>query len=190
MQIIGGFLRGRHLFCPKGLEIRPTSSMLREMLFNIIQHKIADARFLDLFAGTGAMGIEAISRGAKEVVFIDNNKKALLAIEKNLELLQVTSLAKVYLGDALGMIKKPFLQEIPFDLIYIDPPYDFFDDSSFLPSLLKEIQDQKILKKGGLLFVEAPYRKKDPIPESAFDGFSLERRKRVGHSELIILNHF
>lgn len=186
MHVIAGSLKGRRLECPKGLDVRPTSSMLRETLFNIIQMQIPSAKFLDLYAGTGAVGIEAISRGASEVVFIDHSAQAIQYIKKNLERLGVTEEAKVIVGDAPLIIKKILREQEPFDMIYIDPPYKLFEDEGYISSLMADIVHYHILKKGGLVFVESRMEKKGHPQEKNFEGFVLEKIKKAGSSQLAI----
>ena len=120
MRIVGGTYKSRVLLEFKGNDVRPTADKVRESLFNILQNRIYGSEFLDLFSGTGAMGIEALSRGAKRVVFNDKARESISLIRKNLEKLGVTENFEVTNLDAvtclLGSVDK-------FDIIYIDPPY-------------------------------------------------------------------
>lgn len=120
MRIVGGQYKGRVLNNFSGKDVRPTSDMVRESLFNILQFKIHGATFLDLFAGTGAMGIEALSRGAKSVTFNDANKNSINLIKSNLEKCKITDGVEVKNTDALVYLDVSNKQ---FDIIYIDPPY-------------------------------------------------------------------
>ena len=119
MRIVAGIYRGRTLlsFADKG--VRPTSDMARESLFNILQYRVNGASFLDLFAGTGAMGIEALSRGAKKVTFNDKSRDSVALVKKNLQKLSITERVQVLNKDALEVLKSGE----KFDIIYIDPPY-------------------------------------------------------------------
>ena len=120
MRVISGSARGRKLKEIAGIDIRPTSDMVKESVFNIIQFDIEGRRVLDLFAGTGQLGIEALSRGAKSVVFIDSSPEAVGLIHKNVNLSGFEGCATIYRRDALR-----FLEGCEaFDLIFIDPPYD------------------------------------------------------------------
>ena len=120
MRIVGGSLKGRVL-CPfEKIGVRPTSDMTRESIFNILQFRIAGAKFLDLFAGTGAVGIEALSRGAKEVVLNDFSKESILLIKKNLDKLGIKEGVKVTSFDAVSLIEGG---REKYDIIFIDPPY-------------------------------------------------------------------
>ena len=120
MRIVGGKYRGRVLTEFSGRDIRPTSDKARESLFNILQFKIYGKTFLDLFCGTGAVGIEALSRGAKSVTFNDADRKSIEVLKKNLAKLKVEEEFKVKNIDAISLLKTSTEK---FDFIYIDPPY-------------------------------------------------------------------
>src|SRR6185436_801918 len=125
MRIIAGKYRGRRLKSPPSLGTRPTSDRLRETLFNILAPRIEGARFLDLCAGSGAVGIEALSRGASHVTFADRSRKMYALIETNLKLLDVSDDAVEVVGrEALDLLRRTIKDEAgPFDLIFFDPPY-------------------------------------------------------------------
>ena len=142
MKIFSGTHKNRKLIVPK--ETRPTSGLLREALFNICQNYIEGASFLDLFAGSGAMGFEALSRGAKNVVFVDNNKEAIKNIKKNILEFGFENKTKVFCYDCIKAIKKIVEK---FDIIYIDPPYN----KGYSEIILEDID---LLKKDGFLFLE------------------------------------
>src|SRR5260370_33936 len=134
MRVIAGIYRSRVLKSLKGLALRPTSDRLRETLFNVLAPSIAGSRFVDLFAGTGAIGIEALSRGAAEVVFIENHAPAATLIRRNLESLGINTGATVLAVDALrglAMLAARKNSGAPaFDHIYLDPPYAAVEDYS------------------------------------------------------------
>jgi 16S rRNA (guanine(966)-N(2))-methyltransferase RsmD len=123
MRIIGGTLRSRRLDAPAGLATRPTSDRLRETLFNVLAPRIEGARFLDLFAGSGAVGLEAHSRGAAHVDFVDRSAPALAVLRKNLARLAIASGVTVHAGSVEPILRR-FRSDAPFDLIFLDPPYD------------------------------------------------------------------
>jgi 16S rRNA (guanine966-N2)-methyltransferase len=127
MRVIAGTYRSRILRSLKGLELRPSSDRLRETLFNVLTPQIAGARFLDLFAGTGAIGIEALSRGAAEVAFVEKHRPAVALIRKNLESLGINSEVRVIASDVLKAIQElaaACVEETSrFDFIFLDPPY-------------------------------------------------------------------
>ena len=120
MRIVGGIYKGRTLNSFKGEEVRPTADKVRESLFNILQFNIQDRVFLDLFCGTGAVGIEALSRGAKRVVFNDLSKESVLLTKCNLKKLGITESVQVFNQNALTYLKNSTEK---FDIIFIDPPY-------------------------------------------------------------------
>lgn len=125
MRVIGGRLRGRNIAGPSTQAIRPTQDRLRESLFNILMHAyenpMLDARVLDLYAGTGALGIEAVSRGAKFTLFVDNGSEARALLRDNVESLGLGGVTKVYRRDASD--PGPAHPVEPFALVFIDPPY-------------------------------------------------------------------
>lgn len=132
MRIIAGKYRSRLLKSLKGDALRPTSDRLRETLFNILGANVAGSRFLDVFAGTGAVGIEALSRGAAEAIFIEHHAPAAKLIRRNLESLGITRGATVLTADALGTLEKLAARHTPaippVDFVFLDPPYAAHED--------------------------------------------------------------
>src|ERR1700681_3654621 len=128
MRVIAGTYRSRILKSLKGLALRPTSDRLRETLFNVLGLNVSGARFLDLFAGTGAVGIEALSRGATEVVFIESHPPAAALIRENLESLGIRGGAKVLRMAEMRALERLVAGHEPgapsFDIVFVDPPYD------------------------------------------------------------------
>jgi 16S rRNA (guanine966-N2)-methyltransferase len=124
MRVIGGHDRGRRLRAPRGLRTRPTADRMRETLFDVLGPAVAGARVLDLFAGTGAVGIEALSRGAARVVLVERDQSALRALRANLAVLGASrAAARVMAGDVLHVLPELGAQEGPFDFVFVDPPY-------------------------------------------------------------------
>lgn len=149
MRVIGGSARSVPLAAPPGREIRPTLDRVREALFNILGPHVAGARFLDLYAGTGANGIEALSRGATSAVFVDKARVALATIEKNL--------AKTRLADRGQRLRLDFPREAgriggEFELIFADPPFSGADYGEIIAAVVA----QGLLARGGVLVVEHP----------------------------------
>lgn len=122
MRVIAGSRRSIRLTTVKGEQVRPTTDRIKETLFNILQPYLAGCSFLDLFSGSGAIGIEALSRGAKEAVLVERDREALACIRANLKATRFESEAQVKEGDVLTVLRT--LQHEPFDLIFLDPPYD------------------------------------------------------------------
>lgn len=161
MRVITGTARGRKLKTPENYDIRPTTDNVKESVFNIIQFDIEGRRVLDLFAGTGQLGIECLSRGAAEAVFIDENTAAVKIVKENLKTCGFT--AAVLQQDALSYLRHCGR----FDLVFVDPPYD----SGLYESVLETINSVDILSDGGIILCESrrektlpymrvPYRKK------------------------------
>jgi 16S rRNA (guanine966-N2)-methyltransferase len=121
MRVIAGSYGGRPLKAPKGENTRPTSDRVREALFSILGTRTQDARVLDLFAGSGALGLEALSRGADTVTFVDDNRAAIAAIKSNLDTLQ--AVAQVRQTDALRFLNAAPSSGAQYDLVFLDPPY-------------------------------------------------------------------
>ena len=127
MRIIAGKFRSRQLKSIKGMALRPTSDKLRETLFNILAGLVVDARFMDLFAGSGAVGIEALSRGAREAIFVEKHPPTAALIKKNLESLEIRKGARVVASDALKALERltqePSAANARIDILFLDPPY-------------------------------------------------------------------
>jgi 16S rRNA (guanine(966)-N(2))-methyltransferase RsmD len=124
VRIIAGSLRSRTLTAPPGLATRPTSDRLRETLFNVLTPRVAGARFLDLYAGSGAVGIEALSRGAARVEFVEREPRALKVLRENLKKLGITSGFRIDSRSVAAALKELGKEAQRFDLIYLDPPWD------------------------------------------------------------------
>jgi 16S rRNA (guanine966-N2)-methyltransferase len=158
MRITGGKARGRVLFSPRGMDIRPTIDRVREAIFNIIGQDLSGLMVLDLFAGTGSLGLEALSRGAGHAVFIDKSNQSANLIKKNLALCGFEDSATILKND----LKKgcpviyPMLKDL--DLIFLDPPYG----KDLIIPLLKGMTETDILQKGSCVVVELS--KKEDLP--------------------------
>ncbi len=158
MRITGGQAKGRLLFSPRGLRIRPTTDQVRESIFSIIGQDLSGLKVLDLFAGTGALGLEALSRGADCALFIDNSPQSMRLIKRNLELCGYYERGIVFKRDLKRGIpwSHPFFdQEI--DLVFMDPPYG----KDFLPPLLEELSTGKGLSSRAQIVTES-FKKFDP----------------------------
>lgn len=151
MRIIAGTAKGRTLKSRKGLETRPTLDRVREAIFNILGEKIINARFLDLFAGSGAIGLEALSRGAACCYFNDKNKEACLIIKENLTKCAFKQPALVYKMDSFAFISDLAQKNtVSFDIIYIDPPYE----ADFYFLLFQRLGEAKLLGAEGIIIIE------------------------------------
>ena len=154
MRVITGTARGRRLKELEGMETRPTTGKVKESLFSIIQFDIEGRRVLDLFAGTGQLGIEALSRGARQCVFIDQRNDAVKLIRENLQVCGLTDSAIVRSGDAMAYLKSGE----KFDLIFLDPPYD----TGLLDKALANVVQFDILAEGGIIVCESRREKELP----------------------------
>ncbi|MDD2957913.1 MAG: 16S rRNA (guanine(966)-N(2))-methyltransferase RsmD [Lachnospiraceae bacterium] len=150
MRVIAGSARRLPLKTIEGLDTRPTTDRIKETLFNILQDELYDCRFLDLFAGSGSIGIEALSRGAREAVFVENNRRAVSCIQENLEFTKLASLGKVISGDVLSALNRLNGQE-PFHIIFMDPPYGHLWEKR----VLEVLADSSIVDEDTLLIAEA-----------------------------------
>jgi 16S rRNA (guanine(966)-N(2))-methyltransferase RsmD len=151
MRVIAGKYRSQPLSTPKGRDTRPTSDRLRETLFNVIAPKIQDAVFADLFAGTGAVGIEAISRGARQVYFAENAKIPLQTLRQNLDRLQIRDQAIVEATGVMPLLRRLLKQKIHLDLIFLDPPYR---EQLAYETVLRFLAKQPILHVNASVVVE------------------------------------
>lgn len=155
MKVFGGLYKGRPLVAPKGSSTRPSSGLVRQALFNICQGEIEGARVLDLFAGSGAIGIEALSRGASFVSFVEKETAAKKSLEENLKKLDCESSATLYFGDVFSLLPVIEKKEEPFDLIFADPPYlKEWKGKLLSQHILDSISSTKLLKGGGVLYIE------------------------------------
>lgn len=170
MRVIAGEARGRNLKSPdKKLNVRPTISQIKEAIFNIIMPDIKDSVFLDLFSGSGSIGIEALSRGSKKVFFVEKNLACVKIIKKNLELTRLDLLnnkSKVILGDARNVIKDLYKNNILFDIIFMDPPYY----KNLAQESLMLLSEYNLLNKNGFIICETGSKEILPDIES-FDLF-------------------
>lgn len=154
LRIIGGAFRNRPLKSPKGDQTRPTLAVMRKAVFDILQNQIEGARFLDLYAGTGAMGLEALSRGALHATFIETNRLALHCMEENFANLNVASQCTLMGYDCLLALKKLIKENQRFDIAYADPPYAAASHLNLLQEILTVFDSHPLLSNGGILFLE------------------------------------
>ena len=151
MRIISGSARGTHIEAPEGLDTRPVTDKIRQSLFNIWQFSIPGCRFLDLFSGSGSMGLEALSRGADEVIMVEKSPKAAAVIKKNLKTCHFEDRdVQVCQEDVFNVIDRLSNQNRKFDLIYLDPPYTV--DEIFEP-VMEKIGSADLLDEDGSLVI-------------------------------------
>jgi len=176
VKIIGGIYRGRSLKSPQSSGTRPTTGFIREALFNIIGPQVQGKSFLDIFAGTGAVGIEAISRGASSASFIENDPRACSNIITNIKALNIGDKAKLIKADALSALKKMDKSGQSFDIIFIDPPY--YED--LITPLLIFLRDSNLVNQ--IVIIQYP---KDELIDNA--GFIEKKHKIYGKTALSFL---
>ena len=156
MRVIAGQAKGKRLVAPKGTDTRPTLDRVREALFSILMPGLPQARFLDLYAGTGANGIEALSRDAAHATFVESDRRCLHAIQENLENTALAPNAQCLHGEAPGNLH---LLKEPYDIIFADPPYAYND----YPAIVDALEKAHLIADGGLFILEHP--SKAPVPE-------------------------
>ena len=190
MRIIGGRFRGRALLSVRGLETRPTADRLRETLFNILAHEVREAAVLDLFAGTGALGLEALSRGAAFAAFVEIDRTALAVIRKNIERCGVADAAAVVRCNAAAHLTPLKGLGRRFDLVFMDPPYG----RDLIRPALENLARARLLTEGARVVVE--HAAGDPVIETTRNpqlahppaqSFTLTDRRKYGKTEVSFL---
>ena len=176
MRVITGTARGVQLKTPEGMQTRPTSDRVKEALFSIVQFDVPGKRVLDLFGGTGQLGIEALSRGAKSAVFVDAGDKACNLIRENLRRCKMDNNAQIIRGDYLQYLQTCHDR---FGLVFLDPPYA----EVFLENALKKITEIDILESGGIIVAERPVGKDLPWD---FPGYTRSKDYKYGNTLLTL----
>lgn len=170
MRVIAGTARRLLLETPEGTKVRPTSDRIKETLFNILQVDVIGSRFLDLFAGSGGIGIEALSRGALKAVFVDSDRDAIACVQKNLKTTRLGEMARVYHMDYAAALRRLKKQGERFDLVFVDPPYPMEMEEEVLRRLVQE----QLMAQQATIVVETPLNRKINPP----DGWIIAREKR------------
>ena len=177
MRVIAGEAGGRRLKSGKGREARPTGDRVKEALYNILGNYVFEANILDLYAGFGGIGIEAISRGAKKAIFVEKNRRHTKIIEENLDLTRYNDKARVIKGDVLKTL--PHLSD-QFDIIFLDPPYA---ELELYQTTLDLILEHNLIKEDGIVVFEADSKKSPEIPQ----GYEVLKEKNYGDTSLTFL---
>jgi 16S rRNA (guanine(966)-N(2))-methyltransferase RsmD len=177
MRIIGGTARGRRLKAPKGRALRPTAARVKEALFNILPHDLAGAKLLDLFAGTGNVTVEALSRGAAEAILIDASAESAKVIRENLRRLKLTDRAKVWVAPVARALRLLARRRETFDIIFLDPPYD----QHLVEKTLRIVAQGGLLRNSGTIIAEHSVRE-EVAPR--YDGLALCDQRRYGDTLL------
>ncbi|MHB8068652.1 MAG: 16S rRNA (guanine(966)-N(2))-methyltransferase RsmD [Desulfobaccales bacterium] len=176
MRVIAGVLKGRRLAPVRGL-IRPTGAKVREAVFDILGQTVAGARVLDLFAGTGALGIEALSRGAKNAVFVEDHPESLKVLRRNLESLDLGGRTRVLPVAVLSALKKLAIHDKKFDLAFLDPPYG----GEAAVAALEGLAAAGIMAPGAAVVVE--HGRRDQLPEAA-GNLQRQELRRYGDTQV------
>ena len=178
MRITGGHSRGRILSSLRGLDIRPTSDKIKEAVFNILGQNFTGLKVLDLFAGTGALGIEAISRGAERALFVDKSRQAVNLIKKNLAVCGYEDRGEVLQQDIIKGLKPDYLTGNDlFDIVFIDPPYG----KDLIPSTLINLSEKKLLAESFSIVVESS---RDEELPSVIDRLELSDTRTYGTTRI------
>ncbi len=171
MRVISGIRRGAKLITREGDEVRPTTDRVKESIFNLIQGFIPCDVVLDLFAGSGALGIEAVSRGASKCICVDFDKVSLDTVKKNYENLRLLESCELILSDACAYLKRC---SDKFDIIFLDPPYN----KGFITPVMALLNERNLLDDDGVIVIESD--DEDDLPE--FAGFEILKRKKYGRT--------
>ncbi len=180
MRIISGTCRGRKLFSPKGRDIRPTSDRIKESVFNILGPRVKNALVLDLFAGTGALGLEALSRGAARAVFVDKSAVSCNIIQKNIDHCRFFLQSSVIWLDIFSRPLPLSVTSCSFDLVFMDPPYH----KNHVRTLLETYQITSLLSDAGIVVAE--HAAKEILPD-VLNGLDIFRQKKYSGTTVSFL---
>ena len=172
VRVISGSARGLKLNTPGDDRVRPTTDRVKESMFNIVQDWVYDSQVLDLFAGSGALGIEALSRAASQAVFCDNSLDSIKIIKSNIEKARVVDRSQIVSGDFKRCLRDMEAKNQSFDMIFVDPPYY----EGLFEEVLDTIRSCKILKKDGIVIVEHDAQK----PIGQVEGLEVYKEKKYG----------
>ena len=177
MRVIGGAARGRRLKVPKGQSVRPTAARVKGSLFNILPHDFSALRVLDLFAGSGNVSIEALSRGAEQAILVDESPRTAAVIKENLSRLELSARAQVWIAPVARSLRKLARAGESFDLIFLDPPYD----RQWVGTTLKAIGETQLLRSNGKVVAEHSARE---TVQSRYGDLVLYDQRRYGDTLL------
>ena len=188
MKISGGTAKGRTIRVPRGFNTRPPLSRTRQMLFSILGEKVKDATVLDLFSGCGSLGLEALSRGATQVVFVEKNIRAVEALRRNVETLEFTARTFLARRDALGIFRcRPVEERAPYDLAFVDPPYPMLREPHGLrrfESFMHRLSLGTLLRNDAIVVFRHETRAVEP---ESLGGWEVLRVRPFGKAQWTIL---
>jgi len=182
--VIGGEQKGRRLLEPKDERIRPMRDQVRGAIFEIVHEFVPGSRFLDLFAGTGSVGIEALSRGARECTFVDHLPEAVRLIKMNLARLGLLARARVYQLDVFEALERFERRSRRFDLVFVGPPYG----EGLAARTLERLGDSKLLAEGGLVIVEVFKKEREEL-EERYGRLVLLQERRYGDNLVLFYSY-
>lgn len=177
MRVIAGRAKGRRLKAPRGRDLRPTAGRVKESLFDILPHDLSGFKILDLFAGTGNLSIEALSRGAAEAALVDVSRKAEKVIRENLEASGFSDRSKVWVASVVRSLRLLSRRGEKFDLVFLDPPYE----KGWVGKTLRAIGQEELLREAGILVAEHSVREK---VEENYGPLTLQDQRRYGTTVL------
>lgn len=180
-RILGGVRRGKKLSGPSGFEFRPTTGRVKSFIFSFFDQEIPEASVLDLFSGTGSFGLEAISRGASDCIFVESNSSAIRLLKKNVDACGFFELVKIIDGDVFSVLKRLELQKKSFDFILADPPFK----ESLREKIACTVDRHHVLKPHGILIIEHQFDDRDSLQHN----LKLLRQKRFGHCIISIYGY-
>jgi len=181
MRVISGSARGLKLKAPKGYDTRPTIDRIKESLFNIIANDLYNINFLDIFSGSGGIGIEALSRGAREAVFIDSSKESFDVISENLKSARLYERGYVIKSDVFAAISALGREKRKFDIIFMDPPYK----KGLVEETLRTVQNADILAENGFVIAEQA----SDEPDISVDRFNVFRIKKYNKIKMTFIEY-
>ncbi len=182
MRITGGELRGRRLKTPPGADVRPTQDMVREALFSMLQEVVPESSFLDLFAGSGSVGIEAWSRGARSVTWVEGSRKVAQTLEGNVNTLCDANPGRVFVEDVFKWIARPLSGAEKFDIVFADPPYSVEGRSDGIENVIVALSGAGKLAKDAIFVAEQ--RTGSPLPDAP--GWDMAKERHYGNSRILI----
>lgn len=177
MRVISGQAKGHRLKVPKGRAVRPTAARVKEALFNILPHDLSGLKILDLFAGTGSLSAEALSRGAAEVILVDVSRKAANTIRENLRALGFSHNAKIWIGSVPKSLRQLSRKGETFDLVFLDPPYE----KGWVGKILEVIGQERLMREAGMVVAEHSSREE---VQKRYGVLELHDQRRYGSTVL------
>lgn len=180
MRVIAGSAKGLTLVAPRGSATRPATDRIRETLFAILEPRLGEARVLDLFAGAGTLGIEALSRGAAHATFVERSAEALAAVRRNLTTTHFADRADVVPANVLAYLEHPL--SVPYDLVFCDPP---FADVAVLEAVLERLPGARALLPDAMVVTRVLKKHRPELPR----GVSVARTKEIGEEALLFLRY-